>query len=313
MLNINSLKFFLSIFLTYGILKLTLPIFSKFVFDVPNVRSSHLKNKPTSGGIVFFVISVIGFSLNGNYLPLLTLPLAVVGLIDDIKNLSSKIRFSIQIFTVIVIAFFTDFFNQTFAFFNNNYLYFILIVFIYIFLSCGVINFFNFMDGIDGLVASNIIIVFSVISIKSGLNLAPIIGPLIGFIFLNWSPSKIFMGDVGSTYLGALFVSFLIQANSFLDASSIFILSTPLLLDSFTCLIGRFFKGENIFSAHKSHLYQRLNQAGLSHAYISLIYIFMTLFIAIFYLFFDFKYLSISLIIEIMLGLYLHKKLAVNF
>tara|TARA_B100000401_G_C52348304_1_gene504494 strand:- start:11 stop:520 length:510 start_codon:yes stop_codon:yes gene_type:complete len=169
------------------------------------------------------------------------------------------------------------------------------------------------MDGIDGLVASNMIIIFSIITIKSDLNLLPIIGALIGFVFLNWFPSKIFMGDVGSTYLGALFISSLIQANTFIDACSIFILSTPLILDSLTCLLGRFFKGENIFSAHKSHLYQRLNQAGLSHSNISLIYISMTLLISLFYLLFDFKYLTIPFLIEIMLGLYLHKKLAVHF
>ena len=114
MIDFNPLIFVLSLFLTFGILKLTLPIFYKFIFDIPNIRSSHFKRKPTSGGIVFFIISVLGFALNANYLPLLTLPLAIVGFVDDIKNLSSKIRFSIQIFTVIIIAFFTDFFYQAF-------------------------------------------------------------------------------------------------------------------------------------------------------------------------------------------------------
>ena len=313
MLNLNSYQFFLSIFLTFGILKLTLPIFYKFVFDIPNIRSSHIKRKPTSGGIVFFIISILGFAFNGNYLPSLAFPLALAGFVDDLQNLSSKIRFSIQIFTVIILGFFTNFFNETFTLVDNNYLLIFFIGFIYIFFSCGVINFINFMDGIDGLVTSNMIIIFSAISINSDFNLLPIIGPLIGFIFFNWSPSKIFMGDVGSTYLGALFILFLIQANTFKDACSIFVLASPLLLDSLTCLFVRFFKGYNIFSPHKSHLYQRLNQAGFSHSNISFIYIYMTLFICIFYIFFDFKYLAIPLILEIMIGLYLNKKVAVRF
>lgn len=313
MLTLNSFQFLLSIFLTFGILKLTLPIFSKFVFDEPNIRSSHIKRKPTSAGIVFLITSILGFALDGNYLPSLTLPLALAGFVDDLKNLSSKIRFSIQIFTVIIIGFFTNFFNETFYLFDNNYFFIFFIGLIYIFLSCGVINFINFMDGIDGLVASNMIIIFSVISINSDFNLLPIIGPLIGFIFFNWFPSKIFMGDVGSTYLGALFIIFLLQANTLIDASSIFLLASPLLLDSLTCLFARFFNGYNIFSPHKSHLYQRLNQAGFSHSNISLIYICMTLFISIFYIFFDFKYLVIPLIIEIVVGLYLNKKVAIRF
>ena len=93
------------------------------------------------------------------------------------------------------------------------------------------------MDGIDGLVASCMGIIFLIISIFSNQLLLFLVAPLLGFLYFNWFPSKIFMGDVGSTYLGALFVGCLFNIQGFVNQLSIILVALPLLLDPFICVL----------------------------------------------------------------------------
>tara|TARA_Y100000589_G_scaffold330271_1_gene379401 strand:- start:6074 stop:7024 length:951 start_codon:yes stop_codon:yes gene_type:complete len=313
LISSNFLQLVILISSTFLLLKISLPFFKRFIVDIPNYRSSHISSKPTSGGLIFLIISIIGFVFNGIYIPLLILPLALIGFLDDIKNLSSKIRFSFQIFTVLLIAFYSDLFQYISSFLNNNFFMIFIILIIYIFLACGIINFVNFMDGIDGLIAGNMILVFSTLYLTGQINLLPIIGSLIGFLILNWHPSKIFMGDVGSTYLGALLVLIIMKSESLRESIYPLVLASPILLDSFTCLIGRFIKGKNIFKPHRSHLYQRLTQNGFKHSQISLIYCLMTFVISAFYILLSDIFLLIPIFIEVFLGLLLNYKYAATF
>ena len=77
------------------------------------------------------------------------------------------------------------------------------------------------MDGIDGLVASCMGVIFLVLSISSNQLLFYLVAPLLGFLYFNWFPSKIFMGDVGSTYLGAIFVGCLFNIQGYANQLSI--------------------------------------------------------------------------------------------
>ena len=127
------------------------------------------------------------------------------------------------------------------------------------------------MDGIDGLVCGSMIIIFSFLNIDFHY-LLPIIGTLIGFLFFNWEPSKVFMGDSGSLFLGSYLATLILSLGSWFAIFKALILCSPILLDASSCLLIRFIKGQNIFSPHKLHLYQRLVSGGLSHSKVSLIY-----------------------------------------
>ena len=80
------------------------------------------------------------------------------------------------------------------------------------------------------------------------------------------------MGDVGSTFLGAILAALILSQKSIMLSAGILIISSPLLMDASTSVIRRFFAGHNIFKPHKLHLFQRLNQSGWSHAKVSLTY-----------------------------------------
>ena len=151
-----------------------------------------------------------------------------------------------------------------------------LYVFLFSFLLLSVtavINFINFMDGLDGLVAGCMAVSISALGllISSDLSTWALVGSLLGFLFWNWSPAKVFMGDVGSTFLGAIFAGLVLQASTWHQALGFLFVSTPLLGDALICVLRRLVAGHCIFQAHRLHLFQRLHQAGWSHSRVSLL------------------------------------------
>ena len=114
-------------------------------------------------------------------------------------------------------------------------------------LFTGIINFINFMDGIDGLVTSCMIIIFIFAYFTISSDFLIFIGPLIGFLFFNWNPAKVFMGDVGSTFLGGSLVYLILSCNTLEQTLSIFLISFPLIGDAFFTLLKRFLSKHNIF------------------------------------------------------------------
>ena len=108
----------------------------------------------------------------------------------------------------------------------------------------------NFMDGIDGIVAGSMCVVLVSAFIMGEIYLAGSIGALIAFLIWNWNPAKIFMGDVGSTSLGALFIFIIFNFDNFELALALSLIVSPLVMDSFTCLIRRSLKSHKIFEAH---------------------------------------------------------------
>ena len=114
-----------------------------------------------------------------------------------------------------------------------------------------------------------------------GFDFFILIGSLTSFLIFNWSPSKIFMGDAGSYFLGCIILFCIFEAGSFLNSLMVIFMCLPIFLDPTICLLRRFKCGQNIFQAHSLHLYQRLYQNGMSHAKVSSIYIFSTSLISI--------------------------------
>ena len=304
-------SFLISAFLSFYLTQKSIPLLYKWLPDIPNHRSSHDYPKPRGGGIFFICIGLLFSIIQKNFLLLICIPLALISLIDDLKNIPSLYRFIVQVLTVGI--FLLN--SSTLNFYLNNFtiIFKLLIYFLLIIIGTSIINFSNFMDGIDGILAGCMVILLSAQAITNIPSLFPIIGALFGFLILNWPPSKIFMGDIGSSFLGAVFASSFFYLENISQIIGILLISTPLLGDAFTCLIRRYISGYNVFKPHKMHLYQRLNQGGLSHRTISSFYIGETFLLFLSYFYLPFIFLIILNIGVLLSGYYLDKKFAVPF
>lgn len=264
--------FIISILISYLFLKLIYPNLIIYAIDKPNSRSSHIKETPTCGGISIVFTSVILGCLQNFWVPLICLPLAIVGLIDDTKQLSPKFRLLAQIITTVLLIITSN--NQFRIIENMNYVYLPIYLIIISTLTIYIINAFNFIDGVDGLLGSCSNIIFISIAILCKPELIVIAGSILGFLFLNWNPAKIFMGDVGSTYLGAVFAGTLLDcAYNFELFVSLMLLGLPIFIDTTSCILKRLYYKQNISKPHKLHLFQRLNRFGWSHGKVSLTYL----------------------------------------
>ena len=122
------------------------------------------------------------------------------------------------------------------------------------------------------------------IALNAPWSLWALVGSLLGFLIWNWSPAKVFMGDVGSTFLGAVFAGLVLQASSWSEAFGYLLVATPLLADACLCVPRRLVAGQRVFQAHRlapvsapapgrlasrprlSHLHRRYSVAGRGHA-----------------------------------------------
>ena len=308
-LPIHLFNFLFFLLISLVIQFLSLPKLQNWFLDKPNKRSLHKIPMPTSGGFVFVLLGTLGCLWYKFYLPLACLPLAITGLIDDRFNISIKYRFFMQIVTALIMI------NLSPLTINTNNLlldYFLKIILIISLIA--IINFVNFMDGIDGLLTGSMIIYFLIFSFLITPSLIPLVGSLTAFLIYNWSPAKIFMGDVGSTFLGALFGGILLQMPNWALSLECLFIASPLLADALICVIRRFFNNENVFNGHRKHLFQRLiDQRGLTHAKVSLIYIFGSMSCSISYFLGGIYFLIINLFLLLLIGIYLDQVIAKPF
>ena len=149
------------------------------------------------------------------------------------------------------------------------------------------INLYNFMDGIDGLAAGEAV---SVGLIGGGLLVAAgdpglataaflVAAAAAGFLGWNWAPARIFMGDVGSGFLGYAFgaLALLSHRAGALSLTLWMVVLGVFLFDATLTLLRRIARGERWYQAHRSHAYQRLVQAGSSHGRVAALVIVVNL------------------------------------
>jgi UDP-N-acetylmuramyl pentapeptide phosphotransferase/UDP-N-acetylglucosamine-1-phosphate transferase len=234
---------------------------------------------------------------------LLAAPLAVVGLLDDRHNLSAGLRYGVQLATALLAILVSPLPLAWLA------LPLVLIA------VTAVINFTNFMDGLDGLVAGCMAVAIAalVIALAAPWPLWALVGALLGFLLWNWSPAKVFMGDVGSTFLGAVFAGLVLQAPSWSQALGMLLVATPLLGDACLCVPRRLLAGQRVFQAHRLHLFQRLHQAGWPHARVSLTYIVATAVLAVAMLVGCWPWVLGLAVVELLVGVWLDQRVAVPF
>mgnify|MGYP006269388989 CR=1 FL=1 len=296
---------------SWGLLRTLIPQLRRCLLDQPNIRSSHQVATPRGGGLAFVVVAV-GVSLwaiasnswsPAAALPLIGLPLAVVGVLDDRHGLSTGVRFGVQLATGLGLIVCSPLPVPWLA------LPLLLIA------TTAVINFTNFMDGLDGLVAGcmTLALAAACLQLSAPLTLWALVGALLGFLVWNWSPAKVFMGDVGSTFLGAVFAGVILQARSWSEALSLLLLATPLLADACLCVPRRLLAGQPVFKAHRLHLFQRLHQAGWCHAQVSTLYITATAALAITRLCSGWREVMAVAALEVLVGIWLDQRIAVPF
>ena len=288
-----------------------IPILKKNFLSKPNKRSSHFTPIPTGGGISFVLVSCFFSYFSGFLLPLYCLPLAIIGFLDDKFRVPAYLRYIFQLGTVLCILKRSE--NIENLVLNLNHNEYLLCLLFFIIFGTAIINFINFMDGLDGFICLNMILVFSFSAFIINNAIFFIVSSLVGFIFWNWAPAKVFMGDVGSTYLGALLFGIIVNANNLLNSFSVFIIISPILCDALICVIRRLLIGQNIFKAHKMHLYQRLNQAGFSHSLVTLLYFTMSLILLIAVILVNSYYIYLFLLPVILIGYIIDKKFAIPF
>ncbi len=299
--------FILTFCLSFIILIFSLNFLKKNLADIPNSRSSHSIIKPNGGGFIFVLNALISSIIYSNYLFLLNIPLSIISLIDDKFNLSRKVRLSFHLLTALSLVIFLI--AQDYSFFIPKLLTFPILLL----LGTSIINFSNFMDGIDGIVGGCYFVIFTMASITIDKIYVPLAASILAFLILNWYPSKLFMGDVGSTFLGAMFFTVLLKSQSLLEGFAFLLISIPLMLDAFICILRRYKNGKNIFKPHRDHLYQRLKDNNFPDSKISLIYILATLLISLSYLFFGINIAMISSLIVLVFGIIIDKKFAIKF
>lgn len=266
----------------------------------PNHRSSHNRITPHGGGIGIVVsatILAIGLLWQDhtalwNYLAVILLAIIVAGkgLADDIFDLPASVRFMFQIALCagLLLSLHTPPANGLEAIDKLP-----LWLFLGFVLIAGVwwLNLFNFMDGIDGLAASQAIFMLigaaSIIAIQSpGLIdtqvwcwMLGLASAITGFLWFNWSPARIFMGDTGSLFLAFMIFFFALLTTSlkWLGYTSWLILGAVFISDATVTLIQRFMNGQKIMEAHRSHVYQRLARRWQSHQKVTVLSILINL------------------------------------
>lgn len=260
------------------------------VLDIPNERSSHSRPVARGGGLAIALVVLAGLILFqalerlAEWRTIMLFLIASAGVaavswLDDLRGVPALIRFTVHLTAAIMLigAFgpvrsirLGDTTAQLGVLASP-----LLIVWI-----VGLTNAFNFMDGIDGIAGQQAVAAAAGWLLVTRGHSVPLIsaiavlilGAAAGFLWQNWQPARIFMGDVGSAFLGLVFASLPLAWH---DGQTLLIaafLLWPFIYDTSFTLIRRLTMRERIFSPHRSHLYQRLTIAGYSHRAVASFY-----------------------------------------
>ncbi len=266
------------------------------LLDIPNGRSSHSFPTPRGGGVVICLLSLVTFCIYLIYTGkdikwsffAGALIVAIISLIDDLKTISPLFRIIFHGLAAGLVVFELGSFEKIFIpFYGNIEIGLAGYVFGFLWIV-WLINAYNFMDGIDGIAATQAVtagVGWCFIGYLFGADDISFFGGVLaasslGFLVLNWQPAKIFMGDVGSAFLGYSFavlpILCLKRVNNIENASLLPLIGILLvwffLFDSVQTFLKRLFRGEKVWQAHREHIYQRLLIAGSTHSKITIMY-----------------------------------------
>lgn len=252
-------------------------------WDVPNSRSSHQVPIIRGGGIGFVIaisLGIIGLTLCADlpihYIIVMAVvpsAVALTGLLDDAGHVAVGWRLLVQSLSIFIVLYIVSDLPTIFPMVHINK----VVVFVFYFLvGVWFINLFNFMDGIDGIVSLEVVFILTGLLFITGLNshltgsvlfLVIIAASVAGFLIFNFPPAKVFMGDVGSGFLGI--IVFVVSLDVIAQLQSHILIALILagffIVDSTYTLLFRLFNRMPVFQAHRSHMYQILSRRWQSH------------------------------------------------
>ncbi|MDM1384242.1 glycosyltransferase family 4 protein [Myroides marinus] len=240
------------------------------IIDKPNERSSHTQITLRGGGVVFYFGALAYFIYSGFEYPYFIIGLTAITLIsflDDIFTLSNKIRLLVHLGSVLLMFYQWNLFELSWLWIVSALIGVI-----------GTINAYNFMDGINGITAWYSIVVLALLALVNqtvgfvamDLILFALLGAVV-FAFFNFrTKAKAFAGDVGSVSM-AFIVVFLLGQLIITTGNFSYILFLAVYgIDAVWTIVRRALNKENIFQAHRTHLYQYLsNEAKVNKLYVS--------------------------------------------
>ncbi len=227
--------------------------FGRFL-DSANQRSLHRGEVLTAGGFLLFTPIVIYLVCQQLYVPaLLVASLTLLGLFDDVRHLSARFRFLVQLVVVVVTLW-------HFGFDFSLWWLFLCLAFLWW------LNLFNFMDGANGLVALHAMVTLIALlflhTFPEGFRLmiALVVVSLFIYLYFNVKLNVLFMGDSGSLPLAFIiaFLSIMALKAGSLTVFQIVVMHAVLITDSTLTLAVRCYRRERLSEAHRNHLYQRL-------------------------------------------------------
>lgn len=263
------------------------------LYDMPDARKVHSNPVPTMGGVAIVGGMMLALLL---WFPFTSQPAQIsfffsiavlfgLGIMDDLKDLSAKYKFIIEVALAVLIAV-SGIRIQTFdGFFGIHELPVISQYTFTILAIVGITNAFNLVDGIDGLAGGlgfmSLVTVGMFLIISGDINTALIAfalaGGLLAFLYFNFNPARIFMGDTGSLVLGfvvAVLCIRLMQVNvnntaPVLQNAPVFVLGIVLIpvFDTLRVFAIRIWKGKSPFEADRTHIHHLLTNAGFSHVF----------------------------------------------
>lgn len=286
--------FFSSVFITGAMRRYAI---KKNILDIPNLRSSHKIPTPRGGGlsivltfsIFLFVLWSLGKIGLDNFMALFCggILVALIGFWDDHKHIPATWRIVVHFIAAIWALFWLG--DAEFQYSQDGMLHLGWIIDIAaLFLLVWLLNLYNFMDGIDGIAGLQAIFVVAAAALFILLGdsstqqdillgddenqnivylLIALATAVLGFLVWNWPPAKIFMGDVGSGYLGYILAVIAISSaiNNILSLWVWLILLGIFLVDATVTLIRRLITGQRWYDAHRCHAYQNAVQQFGSH------------------------------------------------
>ena len=263
------------------------------ILDTPNDRSSHTRSTPRGGGLAIVAVVaaaavvLIGvrpeslLRVAGAVVP--ALAVAAISWLDDVHSVRNRTRLAVQLSAAVIATALlgpvasVDLGAWGVLSFGPAAWPLTLLWIV------GLTNAFNFMDGIDGIAGITAAAAGAGIAAAAaalGVGPAAVIaaalaGGAVGFLGSNWQPARIFMGDVGSAFCGFLLAVLPLSLPA--DCGPVVLPVAamalwPFIFDTSFTLLRRLRRGENIFQAHRSHLYQRLVIAGWSHRTVACLY-----------------------------------------
>lgn len=264
----------------------------RLLLDHPNARSLHVQPTPRGGGIgiaipICFAIGGVGVVVPetrgaATWLAGVGLLVAAVGLVDDVRSLPAVTRLVAHVSAGALVVWGIG----TWPTFLWPGLWHVDLgwaaVPFTVLLIVGLINAYNFMDGVDGIAGTQGVVAglgwmgagYAIEDPLLAVAGAVIAVASLGFLFFNWSPASVFMGDVGSSFLGFVLAALavLVAPRSPAIATAGILFVWPFVFDTTFTFMRRARRRENLLSAHRSHLYQRLVLTGVSHRTVALLY-----------------------------------------